>query len=219
MKERKGGPSRADDFMSDFLSEEKARLLIDETKNANLISAVKNRIYVLNTVELTELSQRILQDLAIKDEKEKHDQWEADLIVLRLLSKDRFSSRYSLSSRMEQYLQVLGQQNDKHHLYGVVENLFDAGVILFSGLALEKEDRENILAEMTRVAAYFSNEELTHEGLAEKITEFSETTTSVNLNTDGVLPDEPRPNPYLSSLERTVVPLPRSSKSRLRQAV
>ncbi len=193
MKERKDGPSRVDGFMSDFLSKsnDNASKLAKDREESGQFGYFKTYLYNLDSFQFTQLWGKILSSLA--QDQWNQDQRETALLALATYPKGWLSS-YNASELAEQYLQVLGQQNEKHHPYEIVENLFDAGRILFPGLPLKKEDKQNMLLEMERVNAYFSNDKLTHEGLTEKITEFSETTTSVSPDTRAIRPSRPAPD-------------------------
>lgn len=126
---------------------------------------------------LNQTTGTILLNMA--DNKWNQDQREAGLEILKLISK-RNRIPYFLSAQLGQYITILKQLNDEFHPYEAVENLFDAGVILFADMPLAEESRQSIIAEMEKITGYFSSDIPTHDGLRETIGKFSERKESDN---------------------------------------
>ena len=200
---------RIDDFMFDYLSPANALSLANGSRGRGLVKSATREVLDLSRDQFLELSRRIL--LSMADDKWDHDKREGALMILKLFPKDKFL--YNLPDRVKQYLQALRKQNKEHHPYTIAENLFDAGINLFSGSPLEERNRRSIVLELERVAGFFSSDKLTHDGLREKIEEFSQATASISINTA----EAPQgrsfaPNPYRLQPIRTIEPFPKPTR-------
>ena len=200
---------RIDDFMFDYLSPANALSLANGSTDIGLAKPVRKEILDLNSDQFHELLGRIL--LGIADHKWDCDKREGALMILNLFPKDKFL--YNLPDRVKQYLQALRKQNKEHHPYTIAENLFDAGINLFSGSPLEERNRRSIVLELERVAGFFSSDKLTHDGLREKIEEFSQATVSISINTAEIPQGRSfAPNPYRLQPIRTIEPFPKPTR-------
>lgn len=173
LKERQTTNLRTVDFINHFLSEQQAPLLI---AGGGIVNSLDSETNAFNRARFIEVSWKILSNLA--DDKWSQIQREAALIALAHLPTKNF--QYSLPEITVHFLEVLGQQNKEHHPYAAAENLFDAGVILFADMPLAEESRQSIIAEMERIAGYFSSDIPTHDGLRETIGKFSKRKESDN---------------------------------------